>query len=141
MDEVLGNAMARQRLTLMLLSILALLAMLLAGIGIYGVMSYAVTQRQQELGIRLALGATTRDVTRMVMAQGMKLALLGTALGLAGALAATRLLRGLLYGVASTDLPTYVGVAILLGVVALVACWLPARRATKVDPLVALRSE
>jgi len=141
MDEVLGNAMARQRLTLMLLSILALLAMLLAGIGIYGVMSYAVTQRQQELGIRLALGATSRDVTRMVMAQGMKLALLGTALGLAGALAATRLLRGLLYGVAPTDLPTYVGVAILLGVVALVACWLPARRATRVDPLVALRSE
>jgi putative ABC transport system permease protein len=141
MDEVLGNAMARQRLTLKLLAILAVLALLLAGIGIYGVMSYAVTQRQQELGIRLALGATARDVVRLVLVQGMKLALLGLALGSAAAFAATRWLQGLLYGVAPTDPLTFVGVVLLLSGVALVACWLPARRATKVDPLVALRSE
>jgi len=141
MDELLGNARARQRLTLTLLAILAGLALLLAGIGIYGVMSYAVTERQQELGIRLALGATTRDVLRLVLVQGMKLALLGLVLGLAAAFAATRWLQGLLYGVAPTDPLTFVGVALLLSGVALVACWLPARRATKVDPVIALRCE
>ena len=141
MDELLGNAMARQRLTLTLLAILAVLALLLAGIGIYGVMSYAVTERKQELGIRLALGATLRDVLLLVLVQGMKPTLLGLALGSAAAFAATRLLRGLLYGVAPTDPLTFAGVALLLIGVALVACWLPARRATKVDPLVALRYE
>ena len=141
MDELLGNAMARQRLTLTLLAILALLALLLAGAGIYGVMSYAVTERQQELGIRLALGGTARDVLRLVLAQGMKLALLGLALGLCAAFAATRWLQGLLYGVASTDPLTFIGVALLLLLVALLACWIPARRATKVDPLIALRCE
>ena len=141
MDELLGNAMARQRLTLTLLAILALLALSLAGIGIYGVMSYAVTERKQELGIRLALGATLRDVLLLVLVQGMKPTLLGVVLGSAAAFAATRLLRGLLYGVAPTDPLTFAGVAVLLSVVALVACWLPARRATKVDPLVALRYE
>jgi putative ABC transport system permease protein len=141
MDELLGNAMARQRLTLSLLAVLAVLALLLAGIGIYGVMSYAVTERQQELGIRLALGATLRDVMLLVLAQGMKPTLLGIGLGSAAAFAATRLLRGLLYGVAPTDPLTFAGVAALLSCVALVACWLPARRATKVDPLVALRYE
>jgi putative ABC transport system permease protein len=141
MDELLGNAMARQRLTLTLLALLAVLALSLAGIGIYGVMSYAVTERQQELGIRLALGATLRDVMLLVLAQGMKPTLLGIGLGSAAAFAATRLLRGLLYGVAPTDPLTFAGVAALLSGVALVACWLPARRATKVDPLVALRYE
>ena len=141
MDELLGNAMARQRLTLSLLAVLAVLALLLAGIGIYGVMSYAVTERRQELGIRLALGATLRDVMLLVLAQGMKPTLLGIGLGSAAAFAATRLLRGLLYGVAPTDPLTFAGVAALLSGVALVACWVPARRATKVDPLVALRYE
>jgi putative ABC transport system permease protein len=141
MDELLGNAMARQRLTLTLLAILALLALSLAGIGIYGVMSYAVTERKQELGIRLALGATLRDVVLLVLVQGMKPTLLGLGLGFAAAFAATRLLRGLLYGVAPTDPLTFAAVALLLTAVALVACWLPARRATKVDPLVALRYE
>jgi putative ABC transport system permease protein len=141
MDEQLGNAMARQRLTLTLLAILAVLALVLAGIGIYGVMSYAVTERWQELGIRLALGATLRDVMLLVLRQGMKPTLLGIGLGSAAAFAATRLLRGLLYGVAPTDPLTFAGVAALLSGVALVACWLPARRATKVDPLIALRYE
>jgi putative ABC transport system permease protein len=141
MDELLGNEMARQRLTLTLLGILAILALLLAGIGIYGVMSYAVTERKQELGIRLALGATLRDVLLLVLVQGMKPTLLGLGLGSVAAFAATRLLRGLLYGVAPTDPLTFAGVVLLLSGVALVACWLPARRATKVDPLVALRYE
>jgi putative ABC transport system permease protein len=141
MDELLGNAMARQRLTLTLLAILALLALSLAAIGIYGVMSYAVTERKQELGIRLALGATLRDVLLLVLVQGMKPTLIGVALGSAVAFAATRLLRGLLYGVAPTDPLTFAAVAVLLSAVALLACWLPARRATKVDPLVALRYE
>ena len=141
MDQLLGNAMARQRLTLTLLAILAVLALSLAGIGIYGVMSYAVMERKQELGIRLALGATLRDVLLLVLVQGMKPTLLGLGLGTAAALAATRLLRGLLYGVAPTDPLTFVGVALLLSCVALVACWVPARRATKVDPLIALRYE
>jgi putative ABC transport system permease protein len=141
MDELRGNEMARQRLTLRLLAILAALALLLAALGIYGVMSYVVTQRQQELGIRLALGATGPDVLRLVLVQGMRLALLGLALGLGAALAATRWLQGLLYGVAPTDPLTFVGVAVILSLVALVACWLPARRATKVDPLIALRYE
>jgi putative ABC transport system permease protein len=141
MDELLGNAMARQRLTLTLLAILALLALSLAAIGIYGVMSYAVTERKQELGIRLALGATLRDVLLLVLVQGMKPTLIGVALGSAVAFAATRLLRGLLYGVAPTDPLTFAAVAVLLSAVALLACWVPARRATKVDPLVALRYE
>src|ERR1041385_6427103 len=141
MDELLGNTMARQRLTLTLLANLAVLALVLAGIGIYGVMSFAVTERRQEVGIRLALGATLRDVLLMILVQGMKPTLLGVGLGSAEAFAATRLLRGLLYGVAPTDPLTFAGVAVLLSSVALVACWLPARRATKVDPLVALRYE
>ena len=141
MDELLGNAMARQRLTLTLLAILAVLALSLAGIGIYGVMSYAVTECRRELGIRLALGATLRDVLLLVLVQGMKPTLLGIGLGSVAAFAATRLLRGLLYGVAPTDPLTFAGVAVLLSGVALVACWVPARRATKVDPLVALRYE
>jgi len=141
MDELRGNEMARQRLTLTLLAILAVLALMLAGIGIYGVMSYAVTERRRELGIRLALGAAARDVLLLVLLQGMKVVLPGLGLGLAAAFAATRWLQGLLRGVAPTDTLTFASVSVLLSAVALVACWLPAHKATQVDPLKALRTE
>jgi ABC-type lipoprotein release transport system permease subunit len=119
----------------------ALLAWLLAGLGIYGVMSYATAQRTREFGIRLALGARVRDVLRLVIGQGLKLALLGLALGLAGALLVTRLMSSVLYGVSATDAVTFAVVTLLLALVVLLACWIPARRATKVDPLVALRCD
>jgi putative ABC transport system permease protein len=144
MDQIMGNAIARERLALTLLAGLALLALLLAGVGIYGVMSYAVAQRTHELGIRLALGARTSDMLRLVVRQGMRLAAAGVILGLAVALTLAKLMTSfsaLLYGVKATDPMTLVLIALLLLTVALVACWLPARRATKVDPLIALRHE
>jgi putative ABC transport system permease protein len=144
MDQIMGNAIARQRLTLTLLAGLALLALLLAGVGIYGVMSYAVAQRTHELGIRLALGAQISDVLRLVIRQGIKLAGAGIVIGVAAALALAKLISSfsdLLYGVTANDPATFAFIALLLLAVALLACWLPARRATKVDPLVALRYE
>jgi putative ABC transport system permease protein len=113
----------------------------LASIGLYGVMSYNVTQRSRELGVRLALGAATRDLLGLVLRQGMRLVMIGVGVGLIAALAATRLLRSMLFNVSSTDPVTFVLIALLLLGVSLLAIWIPARRATKVDPIIALRAE
>ena len=141
MEELLGDSLARSRFTMLLLGIFAATALVLAAVGIYGVMAFNVAQRTQEIGIRSALGAQQRDVLRMILGQGTRLTLLGIGIGLGGALLATRLLASLLYGTAPSDPLTFVGVAVLLAGVALAACYVPARRATRVDPLVALRYE
>jgi putative ABC transport system permease protein len=141
MEQRLANTTASRRLNTALLGSFAGVALLLAVVGIYGVMSYAVTQRRREIGVRMALGAQRDDVSRLVIGEGMKLALIGALLGLGGALALTRLLKTLLFGVSATDPLTFIVIAALLIMVALLACWIPARRATKVDPLIALRHE
>ncbi|PYT72564.1 MAG: hypothetical protein DMG39_09505 [Acidobacteria bacterium] len=141
MEEVRSISLASQRMNLLLFGLFAALALALATIGIYGVLAYSVAQRTREIGIRLALGAHRKDVLRLVISQGMRLASLGILLGLFGAFALTRLMSGMIYGVSSTDPVTFVAVAALLGVVAIAACYIPARRATRVDPMVALRYE
>ena len=141
MDEMIGDTVGTRRFALMILILFAVLALVLAVSGIYGVISYSVTQRTQEIGIRMALGARGTDVLRLVLVQFMRLTVIGVALGLVAAYALTRLMSSLLFGVTATDITTFVLVSISLGLVALVACLIPARRATRVDPLVALRYE
>ena len=141
MEQLVADSVARQRFSMTLLSAFAGLALALAAVGIFSVMSFLVAQRTHEIGIRVALGAQGRDIIRMVVRYGMGLALAGVAAGLAGAFALTRLMSGLLYGVSPTDPVTFAGVALLLASVALLACLFPARRAARVDPMVALRYE
>jgi predicted permease len=141
MDEVVARSIASQRFNMMLLGLFATLGLLLAGVGIYGVMSYAVTQGTREIGIRMALGAQRGSVLRLVTGQGMALTLTGMAVGVAASLALTRLMGSFLFGVSATDPATFVLYSLILAAVALAACLIPARRATKVDPLVALRYE
>jgi ABC-type antimicrobial peptide transport system permease subunit len=141
MTEAVSSSVSGPRFNTFLLGIFAVVALLLASIGIYGVLAYIVSQQTHEIGIRLALGAEPRRVFGLVVGRGARLAALGAAIGVAGAIALTRLMRGLLYSVSPTDPLTFVAVVTLLLSVALAACWIPARRAMKVDPIVALRYE
>ena len=141
LEKVVSESIAQRRLNMLLMGLFGGLAMLLSAVGIYGLLSHAVTQRTQEMGIRMALGAQVGDVLKLVLKQGMLLALAGEAIGLVAALGLTRLIRGLLFGVGPNDAMTFIAVVGVLTTVALLACYLPARRATKVDPLEALRYE
>jgi putative ABC transport system permease protein len=141
MEASIGESIAARRFTMQLLIIFAMVALILASVGIYGVMSYSVSQRRREIGIRMALGARSKDVVRMMVFQGLKLAGAGVAFGLAGAFAVTRLGAALLYGVSATDATTFITVSIALASIALFASYVPARRAAKVDPMTVLRSE
>ena len=137
----LPRQVASQRFNATLLTAFAMFALLLAALGIYGVMAYAVGQRTQEIGVRMALGAAPSNILSMLVANGLSLTAAGIAVGLAASLVLTRCLRSLLYGIQPTDVATYVGVTAVLAGVVFVACWLPARRAMRVDPMVALRYE
>ena len=141
MDDIVSQSVAPRRFSMMLLTVFAVAALLLASIGIYGTMSYAVAQHTREIGLRITLGAQRGNVLRMVIGEGMKLALIGVGLGLIASFALTQTMKNLLFGVSTTDPLTFLGITLLLAAVALFACWIPASRATKVAPLVALRYE
>jgi putative ABC transport system permease protein len=141
LTDYMSQSVAQPRLNAMLVGLFALIALLLAAAGIFGVMSYSVTQRTQEIGIRLALGAQRADVLRLIVGQGMRFVGVGVLLGLIGIFACTRLLQSLLFGIGATDLGTMFAVTTILTAVAFLACLLPARRASRVDPITALRQE
>jgi ABC-type antimicrobial peptide transport system permease subunit len=141
MDDVVASSFAARRLSMILLSGFAALALVLASVGIYGVISYLVAQRTREIGVRIALGAQRSEVMRSVLGQGAGMALIGAAIGAVAALGLTRLMANQLFGVTPHDPLTFAGVAGLIMLVAVAACYVPARRATRVDPMVALRSE
>src|SRR5436309_3137691 len=141
MDEVVGRSIEERRFTMLLLASFATVAVLLAAIGVYGVLAYLVSQRTQEIGVRLAIGAAPEDVVRLFLREGATLAASGLVAGLLGALVAGRALDALLFGVTSTDPVTYAGVAGALGLAALAASYAPARRAARVDPMTALRAD
>jgi putative ABC transport system permease protein len=141
MERLIADASAERRFSLLLLTLFAGIALTLSAIGIYGVMAYTTTQRRHEIGIRLALGAASRDVLGLVVGQGMRLVVLGLGLGLLGAWLLSRVLASQLFGITRTDPVTYLSVALVLGGVALLASYVPALRATRVDPMVSLRTE
>jgi putative ABC transport system permease protein len=141
MDELVATQLARPRFSAVLLNWLSGLAVLLAAVGIFGVMAYSVARRSAEIGVRIALGAQGSDILKLVIGQGMRLVAVGVVIGLAASFALTRLVAKLLYGVSATDLLTFSVIAALLTFVALLACYIPARRATKVDPMIALRTD
>jgi putative ABC transport system permease protein len=141
MEQQLDQALFAPRMGAALLGLFGVLALALAGIGIYGVMNYSVTQRTQEIGIRMALGAGRSEIVRMVVKHGMLLAAIGLAIGIAVSAVMSRLVSGLLFGVSATDPFVFAVVFLILGAVAFAACYVPARRATRIDPLVALRTE
>ena len=141
MDDVVANALGTRRVSMQLFAVFACAALLLAALGIYGVMAYSVTQRTQEIGIRMALGAQMRHIMQLILKHGVALVVLGVVVGLVAAVLFTRLMAHLLYGVTATDPLTFGAIALLLTFIALVACYLPARRAAHVDPVIALRSE
>jgi ABC-type antimicrobial peptide transport system permease subunit len=140
-EEVVARSIRNQRFSLILLGVFASLALLLASVGIYGVLSYLVGQRRQEIGVRMALGAERRDVLRLVLGNGLRMTFVGMGIGVVAALILTRLMASMLYGVQPTDPVTFAIVALFLSCVVLVACYIPARRASRLDPTVALRYE
>src|SRR5262249_9333247 len=141
LEQYRADYLSNERLRAAMFGGFGLLALVLASLGLYGALSYSVAQRMQEIGVRMALGARTGDVLWLVVGAGIRLTAIGGALGLAGGFAAARVLKSLIYGVSPTDPLTFIAIALLLTLVALLACWIPARRATKVDPVVTLRSE
>ena len=141
LEQIISDSVAQPRFNTLLLTLFAGIAMTLAALGLYGLMTYAVSERTREIGIRMALGAEANRILRLVVGQGLMVVTVGVGIGLAGAAALTRMLTGLLFGVSTTDPAVFAIIAFLLAAVALLACWLPARRAARVDPMEALRCE